>query len=392
MHLHEYQAKALFSRYGIPVPPGRVVATPSDAEAAAAELGGDAWVVKAQVHAGGRGKAGGVKRAQDRQVVRAAANALLGTRLVTAQTGAAGQPIGRVLVESACAIARELYVACLVDRANARVVVMASAAGGMDIEEVAARTPEQILKAQVEPAVGLQPYQCRELAFGLGLADRQVAAFTRLLQGLYRAFIECDLALAEINPLVVTTDGQLLALDAKADVDDNALYRQGELAADRDASQEDPKEHQAHAFGLNYIALEGDIGCMVNGAGLAMATMDLIQLHGGAPANFLDVGGGTTADKVAEAFKLITSDPRVRAILVNIFGGIVRCDLIAEGIIRAAGEVGLDVPVIVRLEGTNAERGRALIAESGLRLTAVGGLTEAAVEAVAAARGHGGQV
>jgi succinyl-CoA synthetase beta subunit len=386
MHLHEYQAKALFARYGIPVPPGKAAFSVAEALEVSNELGGDSWVVKAQIHAGGRGKAGGVRRVQGRAALEQAADQLLRARLVTAQTGPGGQPVDRLLIEQPCSIARELYVACLVDRARERVVVMASTAGGMDIEEVAAHSPERIVRAEVDPTVGLQPYQCRDLAFALALADRQVAAFTQILLGLYRLFIEADLSLVEINPLVVTDDAKLLALDAKINIDDNALYRQKALEEWRDATQEDPKEHKAQQFGLNYVALDGNIGCMVNGAGLAMATMDLIKLHGGVPANFLDVGGGTTADKVAEAFKLISGDPQVQAILVNIFGGIVRCDLIAQGIVGAVREVGLAIPVVVRLEGTNAEQGRLLLQQSGLKITTAASLTEAAQRAVAAAQ------
>jgi succinyl-CoA synthetase beta subunit len=383
MNLHEYQAKQLFSEYGIPLPAGRPAASVAEALAAAETLGGDSWVVKAQVHAGGRGKAGGVKKVQNRAELEAAAKGLLGTQLVTHQTGPAGRPVRQLLIETPCNVSRELYLACLVDRASERVVVMASTEGGMDIEAVAANTPEKILKESINPVAGLQAYQCRELAFGLGLADKQVSAFTQILLGLYRLFMERDLSLVEINPLVVTDQGGLLALDGKINVDDNALYRQKALAAMRDVSQEDAKETRAREFDLNYIALDGNIGCMVNGAGLAMATMDLIKLQGGMPANFLDVGGGTTKERVAEAFKLILSDPNVKAILVNIFGGIVRCDLIAEGIISAVKEVGIVIPVVVRLEGTNVEQGRALLKQSGLAITAAESLTDAARQTVA---------
>jgi succinyl-CoA synthetase beta subunit len=355
-----------------------------EAISAAESIGGDSWVVKAQVHAGGRGKAGGIKKVSGRAALEQAVSALLGSRLVTPQTGAAGRPIERLLIEQPCAIARELYLACLVDRVTERVAVIASSVGGMDIEAVAATQPEKILKVLVDPVVGLQGYQCRELAFGLGLHDKQIAAFSQLVTGLYRLFCERDLSLVEINPLVVTDTGALLALDAKINIDDNALDRHPALAAMRDPAQDDPKEHTAHQYGLNYIALDGNIACMVNGAGLAMATMDLIKLHGGEPANFLDVGGGTTAQKVAEAFKLILSDKNVKAILVNIFGGIVRCDLIAEGIINAVNEVGVSIPVVVRLEGTNVEKGRALLKNSGLKITTADGLTDAAQRAVAA--------
>jgi succinyl-CoA synthetase beta subunit len=385
MHLHEYQAKRLFSTYGIPVPVGAMVNSSADAAGIASALGGDAWVVKAQVHAGGRGKAGGVKRVTGRDELVATVDAMLGTRLITPQTGAAGLPVNSVLVEQTVGLAREYYLGITVDRARERLVVMASAAGGMDIETMAARDPDAILTEAIIPAAGLQSYQCRNLAFGLGLKGRQVGAFTGLLSAAFRLAQECDASLLEINPLVVTTAGELLALDAKLDLDDNALFRHKELADLLDAGQEDAREHTARAHGLNYIALEGDIACMVNGAGLAMATMDLIKLHGGEPANFLDVGGGATAERVAEAFKLILADSGVRAILVNIFGGIVRCDLIAEGILQAIEEVAVTVPVVVRLEGTNAPEGLALISQSGLAVQTAGDLTDAALKAVAAA-------
>ena len=385
MNLHEYQAKSLFAHHGIPVPAGQIAGSRAEARQIAHTLGGDTWVVKAQVHAGGRGKAGGIKKVTGLAALDTAVDALLGTRLITPQTGAGGRPIGRLLIEQPCAIARELYVACLVDRTRERVVVMASSEGGMDIEQVAATRPEKILKAVVDPVVGLQAYQCREIAFGLALEDKQVAAFSTLLLNLCQLFMARDLSLAEINPLVVTDKGALLALDGKINVDDSALYRHQDLEAWRDPTQEDAQEYKASQFGLNYVALDGNIACMVNGAGLAMATMDLIKLHGGEPANFLDVGGGTTEDKVAEAFKLILSDPKVKAILVNIFGGIVRCDLIAAGIISAVREVGIQIPVIVRLEGTNVEQGRDLLAHSGLKITASASLTDAAQRAVAAA-------
>ena len=387
MHLHEYQAKQLFSDFGVPVPDGRMVESRADALAAATELGGDRWVVKAQVHAGGRGKAGGVKLVDSAEAVGQFADQLLGTKLVTRQTGEPGLPIQRVLVEKTVAIDRELYLGLLVDRASERVMVMASAAGGMDIEEVAASDPQAILTQAVHPAVGLQGYQCRNLAFGLGLSADQVKSFTGLLTGLYRLFIQQDASMVEINPLVVTAAGELLAPDAKLDIDDNALYRHAQLNKLRDTSQEDEKERIAGEHGLNYITLEGDIACMVNGAGLAMATMDLIKLHGGEPANFLDVGGGATAERVAEAFKLILSDDKVKAILVNIFGGIVRCDLIAEGIIQAVQEVGVELPVVARLEGTNVDEGKQLLAESGLSIIPADGLTDAAEKVVAAAQG-----
>jgi len=386
MNLHEYQAKQLFSEFGIPVLPGKAVSSVEQALEAASSLGGSMWVVKAQVHAGGRGKAGGVKLVKSAAELQSASKTLLGASLVTHQTGPSGQPVKLLLIESACQVQRELYVACLVDRSRERVVVMASTEGGMDIESVAANTPEKILKEFVDPVTGLQAYQCRALAFGLGLVDKQVGAFTQILFALYKLFMERDLSLVEINPLVVTPDGNLLAIDAKINVDDNALYRQKQVAGMRDPSQEDSKETRAREHDLNYIALDGNIGCMVNGAGLAMATMDLIKLHGGMPANFLDVGGGTTKERVAEAFKLILSDPNVKAILVNIFGGIVRCDLIAEGIISAVREVGIKIPVVVRLEGTNVEQGRELLKQSGLAIIAAESLTEAARQVAAAVK------
>jgi succinyl-CoA synthetase beta subunit len=385
MNLHEHQSKGLFARYGIPVPEGRVAADAQAAVAAAQALGGSRWVVKAQVHAGGRGKAGGVVLADGADQVGREAGRLLGARLVTKQTGPEGLPVGAVLVEAPTAVARELYLSLLVDRGSRRVLVMASPAGGMDIEEVASQTPERIHSVRVDPAAGLQAYQCRVLGFGLGLAAEQLKQFQKILFALYRLFVDSDASLVEINPLVVTDDGRVLALDAKINLDDNALYRHPDLLALRDPTQEDAREAAAKEHDLNYITLDGTIGCMVNGAGLAMATMDLVQLHGGQPANFLDVGGGTTAARVAEAFKLILSDPKVRAVLVNIFGGIVRCDLIAEGIIAAVREVGIAVPVVVRLEGTNAPEGLRLLAASGLALQTAADLTEAAEMVVAAA-------
>ena len=383
MHLHEYQAKRLFSDYGIPVPAGQPLERLDDIPGLLRSLGGSAWVVKAQVHAGGRGKGGGVRRVEDEQTLRNAVGELLGSRLVTRQTAAEGLPVNSVLVEQTVAIAREIYFGMLVDRARERIVLMVSAAGGMDIEEVAASDPDAILTETVNPAAGLQGYQCRNLAFALGLEGKQVNAFSKLLAAAYRLLLECDASLLEINPLVVTADGELLALDAKVDLDDSALFRHPQLAGLRDNSQEDSRENAAQQHGLNYIRLQGNIACMVNGAGLAMATMDLIKLHGGMPANFLDVGGGATAEKVAEAFKLILSDPQVEAILINIFGGIVRCDLIAEGILQAISEVDVTVPVVVRLEGTNAEAGLALINQSSLDVLTASDLTEAADRVVA---------
>jgi succinyl-CoA synthetase beta subunit len=385
MNLHEYQAKALFAEYGIPVPPGQVACSVAEAEHAAQALGGGRWVVKAQVHAGGRGKAGGVKLVDSLDALKHEADRLLGSRLITHQSSAAGQPINQLLIESTSSITRELYLAAVVDRASRRVVFMASPAGGMDIEEVAAKTPEQIYTVTVNPVVGLQAFQSRKLAFALGLEGNQIRELGQIMGGLYRLFTERDAALLEINPLIVNAEGKLLALDGKINLDENALYRQPELARLRDPSQEDEREYRAQQHGLNYVSLDGEIGCMVNGAGLAMATMDLIQHCGGTPANFLDVGGGTTADKVAEAFKLILSDGKVKAILVNIFGGIVRCDLIAEGIIAALREVQTSIPVVVRLEGTNVALGRQMLAESGLAVQACDNLSEAAEQVVAAA-------
>ena len=385
MNLHEYQAKDVFRSYGIPVPAGKVAASPEEAVEAARALGGSAWVVKAQVHAGGRGKAGGVKLARELETVRTAAERMLGKPLVTQQTGPEGLPVERVYVESGSEIARELYLSLTLNRERGRVALIASAAGGIDIEEVAHRTPEKILAATVHPAAGLAPHQARELAFGVGLAGAQTAQFQSLAAALYRLYLEKDLSLVEINPLIVTAEGALVALDAKINVDDSALFRHPELAQLRDASQEDPMERRAAEHDLNYVSLDGNIACMVNGAGLAMATMDLIKLHGGQPANFLDVGGGATSERVTVAFELILSNSRVRAVLVNIFGGIVRCDLIADGVINAVRKVGVQVPVVVRLEGTNADKAREMLAQSGLHITPAADLTDAARKVVALA-------
>ena len=382
MNLHEYQAKTLLQKYGIPVPRGQVVAAANEVVAAANEINSAAWVVKAQVHAGGRGKAGGVKVVKSATEAQNVATELLGKTLVTYQNAPDGQPVNQVLIEETLPIARELYLSMLVDRTLERVVVVASVAGGMDIEEIAHTSPEKILQEVCDPLNGLVDFQARNLAFKLELSGDQIGAFTKLLKGLYRLFKDNDLALLEVNPLVVTTDGKIFALDCKMSVDDNALYRQKALAEQRDWSQEDSKEAVAHHAGLNYIALNGNIGCMVNGAGLAMATMDLIKLHGGAPANFLDVGGGATAETVAKAFKIILADSNVKAILVNIFGGIMRCDIIAEGIITAVKEVGIQIPVIVRLEGTNVELGKKMLQTSGLNIVSAEGLTDAAQQAV----------
>jgi len=388
MNLHEYQAKQLLQRYGLAVPQGQVVQSAEAAASATKEIAGAAWVVKAQIHAGGRGKAGGVKIVKSSAEAQSVAHALLGKSLITYQNAPDGQPVHQLLVEQTLPIKRELYLSILVDRSLERVVMVASSAGGMDIEEIAATSPEKILREVCDPLNGLVDYQARNIAFALGLQDDQVAAFSRLAKGLYKLFKENDLSLLEINPLVVTEEGKLFALDCKMSVDDNALYRQKGLAEQRDWSQDDAKEAEAHHAGLNYIALNGNIGCMVNGAGLAMATMDLIQLHGGAPANFLDVGGGATAETVTKAFKIILADHNVKAILVNIFGGIMRCDIIAEGIINAVREVGIQIPVVVRLEGTNVELGRKMLRESGLSIISASGLTDAAQQAVACVKGQ----
>jgi succinyl-CoA synthetase beta subunit len=385
MNLHEYQAKQIFSRYGIPVPEGEVADSPKAAREAAVRLGGSLWVVKAQVHAGGRGKGGGVKLAKDLEEVRSAAASMLGTRLVTKQTGSEGLPVNQVFVEAGSEIQRELYLSMVVDRTAEQVAFMVSTAGGMDIEEVAAETPEKIVSVTVHPATGLLSYQIRQMAACLELESQQAKQFSGIVKSLYRMYCECDASLVEINPLIVNDSGSLVALDAKVNIEDNALFRQPQLVAMRDPSQEDERERSASEHDLNYVSLDGNIACMVNGAGLAMATMDLIKLHGGEPANFLDVGGGATPERVAEAFKLILSNPSVAAILVNIFGGIVRCDLIAEGIIQAVRDVQVEVPVVVRLEGTNVEQGRKLLADSGLAITAADDLTNAAQKVVAAA-------
>ncbi|MBU2760257.1 ADP-forming succinate--CoA ligase subunit beta [Acidithiobacillus sulfurivorans] len=387
MNLHEYQAKRLLAEEGVPVPRAIPAFSVREAVNQARELGGPAWVVKAQVHAGGRGKAGGVRVVHSIAEVEKAAQELLGKRLVTAQTGAQGQHVAALLIEEPSSIARELYLALMVDRGQARITFLATQEGGMDIEELAATRPEALKKLVVNPSTGFLPFQARQLGFQLGLDISQVQQLTRIMQGMYRLAQKLDALMVEINPLAVTSDGRLLALDAKLVMDDNALYRHPESDELFDSTQQDGREITARQFGLNYISLEGNIGCMVNGAGLAMATMDMIKLHGGEPANFLDVGGGAAADKVTQAFKLILSDTRVKAILVNIFGGITRCDLLAEGIIQAAAEVGIHLPVVVRLEGTRKEEGMALLRESGLSLISADGLTDAAVKAVAAAQG-----
>ena len=383
MNLHEYQAKQVFALYDMPVPNNQVVESVDEVATALEKLNGERWVVKAQVHAGGRGKAGGVKLLDSAEDVLQAVGEMLGSQLVTFQTNAQGQPINQVLIEEVSNINRELYLGAVIDRASQRVVIMASTEGGMEIEKVAADTPEKILKIIINPLTGLQPYQSRELAFGLGLEGAQIKQFASLLQGFAKMFVEKDLSLVEINPLVVTEEGQLICLDGKINIDDNALYRQKNILSMRDETQEDERENRAKEWDLNYISLDGDIGCMVNGAGLAMATMDLIKLCGGEPANFLDVGGGATKERVSEALKIILSDKNVKGILVNIFGGIVRCDLIAEGIIGAVEEVHVDVPVVVRLEGNNAQRGRQLLSDSKVHIITADTLTDAAEKIVA---------
>lgn len=382
MNLHEYQAKSILKEFGIPTPASEVIWSPEEALDAANKLGGSRWVVKAQVHAGARGKAGGIRLVNNKDELEHAVKHLLGTRLVTHQTDARGLPINQILIEEPSDIARELYLGAVIDRTHQRVMMMASTEGGMEIEQVAEKSPEKILKVAVDPVVGLQPYQCRELFFGLNLAIDLLREFTNIMMSLYQMFINKDLSLLEINPLVLTKKGQLVCLDAKINIDDNALYRQSDLRKMRDPSQEEERETRAQQWELNYIALDGEIGCMVNGAGLAMATMDLIKLNGGLPANFLDVGGSATRERVTEAFKIIVSDKNVKGILVNIFGGIVRCDLIADGIISAVAEVGVNVPVVVRLEGNNADLGAKKLADSGLNIIAATGFSDAAEKIV----------
>ena len=388
MNLHEYQGKALFADYGLPVSVGYAVDSAEEAVAAANKIGGEMWVVKAQVHAGGRGKAGGVKLVDSADAVEAFATQWLGKNLVTYQTDEKGQPVSKILVEACTDIDQELYLGAVLDRASRRIVFMASTEGGVEIEKVAEETPEKILRAEIDPLAGPQPYQGREMAFKLGLKDHQVKQFVTIFMGLAKLFKDKDLALIEVNPLVITDAGNLHCLDAKVVTDSNALYRHKDLQAMHDPSQEDAREAHAAEWDLNYVALDGNIGCMVNGAGLAMGTMDIVKLHGGAPANFLDVGGGATKERVTEAFKIILSDDNVKAVLINIFGGIVRCDLIAEGVIGAVEEVGVSIPVVVRLEGNNAELGRQVLADSGLNIIAATSLTDAAQQVVAAAGGQ----
>ena len=388
MNLHEYQGKQLFAEYGLPVSKGIAAETVQEAIAAADIIGGDRWVVKAQVHAGGRGKAGGVKLVSSKAEIEAFSRQWLGKNLVTYQTDAKGQPVSRILVETCTDIDQELYLGAVVDRGTRRIIFMASTEGGVEIEKVAEETPEKILKAIIDPVTGAQPYQGRDLAFKLGLKGVQVKQFVKIFLGLAKLFKEKDLELLEVNPLVITDEGNLHCLDAKVIIDGNAMYRQPQIKEMHDPSQEDAREAHASAWDLNYVALDGDIGCMVNGAGLAMGTMDIVNLHGGSPANFLDVGGGATKERVVEAFKIILSDTNVKAVLINIFGGIVRCDLIAEGVIGAVEEVGVTIPVVVRLEGNNADLGTKKLAESGLAIIAATSLTDAAQQVVKAAGGN----
>jgi malate-CoA ligase subunit beta len=388
MDIHEYQAKELLAGFGVPVPRGGLAYSPEQAAYRAREIGGHAWVVKAQIHSGGRGKAGGVKLCRDEHEVEAAADALLGKRLVTEQTGPRGKVVYRLYVEPAVKWQRELYLGLVLDRKSERVMVVASSAGGMEIEEIAHNKPETLIRASVEPAVGMQAFQAREIAFALGLEAGQIAPAVAAILGCYRAFRELDATMVEINPLIVTEEGGILALDAKMSFDDNALFRRPQIAELRDKSQEDPRETQAADRGLSYVGLEGDIGCIVNGAGLAMATMDMIKLAGGEPANFLDIGGGATPERVAKAFRLVTMDKNVQAVLVNIFAGINRCDWVAQGVVKAVELAPLDVPLIVRLAGTHVEEGRQILAESGVELIAATSLADAAQKAVAAAADH----
>jgi succinyl-CoA synthetase beta subunit len=386
MNIHEYQAKELLRKYGVAVLKGKVAFTPEEAEAAAKELGGGLCVVKAQIHAGGRGKAGGVKLAKTPEEAKAIAASLLGKKLVTHQTGPDGKEVQKVFVEQGCEIAKEYYLGMVLDRVTSRVTFMASSEGGVEIEEVAARSPEKILREAIDPAVGFSDYEGRKLAYGLGLPKDSVNKAVGFMRGLYRAFVESDASMAEINPLVLTKSGDLIALDAKIGFDDNALFRHKDIQELRDTSEENPKEVEASKFDLSYIALDGNIGCMVNGAGLAMATMDIIKFYGAEPANFLDVGGGATTEKVTEAFKIILSDPNVKGVLVNIFGGIMRCDVVASGVVEAAKQVKLSVPLVVRLEGTNVEQGKKILAESGLNITPANDLADAAKKIVDAVK------
>ena len=390
MNIHEYQAKSLLAGFGVAVPKGKVAFTPGEASAAAKQLGGPVWVVKAQIHAGGRGKGGGVKVVDSPEKVTQAATDILGMQLVTHQTGPQGRQVKRIYIEDGCDIARELYLGMLIDRASSRVTIIASTEGGMEIEKVAAETPEKIIKVAIDPVIGLRPFHARKLAFGLGLSGGQVRSAVAFLSAMYKAFTELDASLVEINPLVVTAGGDLIALDAKMNFDSSGLFRHPQVMELRDRDEEDPAEVEADEQGLNYIKLDGSIGCMVNGAGLAMATMDIIKLYGSSPANFLDVGGGATAERVTTAFKIILSDPNVKGILVNIFGGIMRCDVIAEGIVSAAREMQVEVPLVVRLEGTNVDKGKAILADSGLPILSAQNLADAAKKAVEAVQSAAG--
>jgi succinyl-CoA synthetase beta subunit len=385
MNIHEYQAKEILKRYGVPVPRGKVASTPEEAKAAAAELGGRC-VVKAQIHAGGRGKGGGVKLAKSPEEAEQIAAGMLGKTLITHQTGPEGRQVRKVLIEQGVNIEREIYLGMVLDRAQARVTMISSSEGGVEIEQVAAKHPEKILKEVIDPAVGLQPFQCRRLAFALGVSDEVVGKMVAMMQALYRAFDECDCSVAEINPLILTQEGQVMALDAKMNFDSNAMFRQKDILALRDLSEEDPREIEASKYDLSYISLEGNIGCMVNGAGLAMATMDIIKLCGGEPANFLDVGGGATKERVSQAFKIILSDARVRGVLINIFGGIMRCDVLAQGVVDAARELSINIPLVVRMEGTNVELGRKILADSGLAILSAETMAEAAEKVVQAVK------
>ena len=387
MNIHEYQAKDILKRYGVPVPAGKVASTPQEAKAAAIELGGRC-VVKAQIHAGGRGKAGGVKLAANPEDAEKKAAEILGKNLVTHQTGPEGREVKKVLVEQGLNIDRELYLGMVLDRAQSRVAVICSSEGGVEIEEVATKHPEKILKELIDPVVGLLPFQCRRLAYALGVASECVGKLTAMMMALYRAYDERDCSLAEINPLVLTKEGQVMALDAKMNFDSNAFFRQKEIVALRDLDEEDPREVEASKYDLSYISLDGNIACMVNGAGLAMATMDIIKLCGGEPANFLDVGGGASKEKVAQAFKILLSDPRVRGVLINIFGGIMRCDVLAQGVVDAARELNVNVPLVVRMEGTNVDIGRKILADSGLAIISAETMAEAAEKIVKAVQGR----
>jgi succinyl-CoA synthetase beta subunit len=378
MNVHEYQAKALLQKYGVAVPKGGVAYTPQEAAEVATALGGPVWVVKAQIHAGGRGKAGGVKVVKSLDDVFARTGDMLGKVLVTHQTGPAGREVKRVYIEEGCDIARELYIGMLIDRATSRVTIMASTEGGMDIEEVANKTPEKILTEQINPLLGVAGFQARKIAFSLGLKDKQVGQFATLLAALYKAFVETDASLIEINPLVVTKDGRVICLDAKMSFDDNALFRHPDIRELRDANEEDPAETEAAKYDLSYVHLDGNIGCMVNGAGLAMATMDIVKIHGAEPANFLDVGGGASTEKVAAAFRILLADKRVKGVLINIFGGIMRCDVLAQGVVEAAKQVKLNVPLVVRMEGTNVVEGKKILAESGMKVITANGMADAA--------------